>query len=161
MDRASGAPTDSSPETNRLAAAETGLGSVLGRTFISLIVVIGAIYGLTYLLRKLSIKTPFQTKGPLRVLAKQGLSQKSSVYIVSTLNRFLIIGESAQGLTCLSQLTDPDEIEALKQEWGWDEVEGSEPRPSLAPKKSVFAPALRSHMEDIERELREYEEVRR
>ncbi|MCA9438769.1 MAG: FliO/MopB family protein, partial [Candidatus Omnitrophica bacterium] len=161
MDRATGDPTDSSGESRALSTKTASLTTVLGRTILSLFVIIGVIYGLSYLLKNMGVKKPFQTGGPLRVLAKQGLSQKSTVYVVSALNRFLIIGESAQGLTCLSELTDIDDVNRLKKEWGWD---GEPAENSVSPfqsTKSLFAPTLRSHMEDLERELQEYEEVRR
>ena len=161
MDRATGDPSGAVSDKPKLASGAVSLTTVLGRTLISLVVVIGAIYGFTYLLKRMGMKAPFQAGGPLRVLAKQGLSQKSSIYIVATLDRFLIIGESAQGLTCLSELSDPNEIDRLKREWGWDlgpETESPTPFPSG---NKLFAPTLRSHMEDLERELQEYEEARR
>ncbi|MCA9409722.1 MAG: flagellar biosynthetic protein FliO [Candidatus Omnitrophica bacterium] len=161
MDRASKDPIESGQADQRLAPNTASLTSVLGRTILSLLIVIGAIYGLSYGLKRMGMKTAFQTVGPLRVLAKQGLSQKSSIYIVSTLDRFLIIGESAQGLTCLSELSDPDEVDRLKREWGWNATQEEESGSLFQSGKSLFSPTLRSHMDDLERELQEYEEARR
>lgn len=162
MDRAAGqSNSDAADADSSKQLQSASLTSILGKTVLSLLVVVGVIYGLTYALRRLSNQTPFQTAGPLRILARQGLSQKSNVYVVSALNRFLIIGESPQGLTCLSEFTDADEVEELRREWGWDP--GAAPKAAAAPfnPRSLFAPALKSHMDDLERELRSYEEARR
>ncbi len=161
MDRASGTPAQDPAESSVINTSDISLSRILGRTVLSLIVIIGAIYGLTYFLRNLSNRTSYQNAGPLRVLNKQSLSQKSSVYVVSTLNRFLIIGESAQGLTCLSEFNDPEEVENLKREYGWDGNGQTDGSPTFLSGHSKFAPTLKSHMDDLERELQEYEEVRR
>ena len=160
MDRASGIPDHSEEGKVVLSTSNTGLSKILGRTVLSLIIVIGAIYGFTYFLKNLSSKTGLQHTGPLRVLAKQRLSQKSSLYVVSTLNRFLVIGETAQGLTCLSEFKDPAEVEKLKVEWGWDSNPPGDPYSKRSPGRSMFAPTLKSHIDDLERELETYGEAR-
>lgn len=162
MDRAAGqSNSDASAADSSKQLQSASLTGILGKTVLSLLVVVGVIYGLTYALRRIANQTPFQTAGPLRILARQGLSQKSNVYVVSALNRFLIIGESPQGLTCLSEFTDADEVEELRREWGWDP--GAAPKAAAAAfnPRTLFAPALKSHMDDLERELRTYEEARR
>jgi len=153
--RSSGEPLDNPPHLQ----ATTGLGTVFLQVAFSLTVVIGSIYGVGYFLRRYLGKSFLTTAGPLKVLAKHSLSQKSSVYLVGALNRFLVIGESSHGLTCLAEFSDAKEIEKLKDQWGWEWGVPGEKNRLYTPKTSPFRSTLQSHVTDLERELERIKEA--
>jgi flagellar biogenesis protein FliO len=136
-----------------------GLTKILAQLLFSLVLVVGLIYGLSYGLKKFAGRNLFNPSGPLKVLARHSVSQKSSVYLVAAFDRFLIIGESPQGLTCLSQFADPEENEKLRRAWGWEE--SSEPAPSFGSKAAAFTPVFHSHVTELEREIDRFREVSR
>ncbi len=137
----------------------SGLVSLLSKMFFSLFIVVGLIYAVSYAARRWSGSVLLPSTGPLKILARQSLSAKSSVYVVAALDRLLIIGESPQGLTCLSQFDDPEENRKLRETWGWEGAGTKERNRLYSPKTSPFGPSLRSHVEDLERELSRLQEV--
>lgn len=160
MDRAANRTAGPSSVRASLEGSEApGLTKILGQLLFSLLLVVGLIYGLSYGLRRIAGRGLLSPSGPLRVLSKQSVSQKSSVYLVAAFDRFLIIGESPQGLRCLSEFTDPGENEALRRAWGWDRP--GEAPPSFSSKVSSFAPVFHSHVSELEREIDQYREVAR
>jgi flagellar biogenesis protein FliO len=137
----------------RELSAPIGLGGILLQVVVSLGVVVGLIYGGSYLLRRFASGSMLHSTGPLKVLARQSLSQKSTVYVVSALDRFLIIGENSQGLTCLSEFDDPEENLKLREQWGWELGNSAEKNRLYTPRNSPFGPTLDSHVSELEREL--------
>lgn len=125
----------------------------------SLFIVVGVIYAASYAAKRWSGGALLTTTGPLKVLARQSLSSKSSVYIVAAMDRLLIIGETSQGLTCLSQFEDPEENKKIRETWGWEGAGTKERNRLFTPKSSPFGPTLRSHVEDLERELTKFQGV--
>jgi flagellar biogenesis protein FliO len=136
-----------------ITAATTSFASLISKLVLSLLVIIGAIYGLSYLGRNWVGKTLLSTTGPLKVLARQPLSQKHTLYVVSALGRFLIIGEGPQGLACLSQFDDSEENREISETWGWSQPGIQGKGRFLKAAASPFGPSLQSHVEDLEREL--------
>lgn len=134
-----------------------GLTKILAQLLFSLVLVVGLIYGLTYGLRRLAGRNLLNPTGPLKILAKHSVSQKSTVYLVAAFDRFLVIGETPGGLICLSEFTDPEENEERRRVWGWETAE--EPAPSYVPKAASFAPVFKSHVTELEREIDRYREV--
>lgn len=134
-------------------------GSVLSKLVFSLIVIVGVIYGASYAAKRWGAPSFLSTVGPLKILSRQSLSSKSSVYIVAALDRFLIIGETPQGLTCLSQFADPEENQRLREKWGWEGASPGEKNRLYSPSLSPFSPNLQSHVEELERELSRMREV--
>jgi len=137
----------------------TGLGRILAQVVFSLLLIIGAIYFGSYFLNRFFGKSFLNTTGPLKVLAKKSLSQKNSVYVVGALDRFLIIGESPQGLTCLAEFDDPEENRKLQESWGWEWGVPGEKNKLYTEKTSPFGPTLQSHVSELEQELARIREV--
>ena len=161
MDQASGTPGEGSANLDSHETPFGSLGALLSRTLVSLAVIVGLIYAFGQVMRKLGGRSFDSSHGPLRVLLKRPLSQKSNLYVVSALDRYLIIGETAQGLTCLSELSDPEENRRLAEKWDWEVSQPGHRENLFAPGTSPFAPKLRSQVEEIERELEGYQEVGR
>ena len=147
------------PATTQASSQPLEFGSVLSQIALSLLVIVGGIYGVSFLLKRFLGPTLHGSVGPLKILAKQSLSQKSSVYIVATFDRFLVIGESAQGLTCLCEFDDPEKNRMLQEQWGWDWGSPAEKNSLFSPKTSPFNPSLQSHVSELERELERMKEV--
>lgn len=149
--------TDSIPAVT--ATPSLGLTSLMGKVIFSLLVVVGVIYAASYAAKRWQGGALLSNPGPLKVLARQSVSSKSSVYIVAAMDRFLIIGESPQGLTCLSQFDDAEENKRLRETWGWEGTGARDKNRLYTPRTSPFGPALRSHVEELERELSRFQEV--
>jgi len=139
--------------TAAVSLTSSGTGTVLFRVLFSLILIVGLIYGTTHLVRRLGGRALLSTSGPLKVLSRHSLSQKSSIYIVSALDRFLVVGETAQGLTCLSEFTNTEENERLRERWGFDFGAPGETSRLYKAKESPFGPTLNSQVADLEREI--------
>lgn len=137
----------------------TGFGSLIGKMVMSLLLVVGSIYAFSYAARRWTGSALLSTTGPLKVLARQQISQKSSVYVVAAMDRFLIIGESPQGLTCLSQFDDSEENRHIRETWGWDGIGVKSTNRLYSPSTSPFGPSLRSHVDELEREMSRFQEV--
>jgi len=160
MDQAAGRSLPNVQAQTSLEGSEApGLTKILAQLLFSLVLIVGLIYGLSYGLRMMAGRSLLNPAGPLKILSKHSISQKSSVYLVAAFDRFLVIGESPQGLTCLSQFTDLEENEDLRRKWGW---EGSaDSAPSFSSKPNAFAPVFHSHVTELEREIDQYREVSR
>jgi flagellar biogenesis protein FliO len=142
-----------SEKTAVAAESESSVSSFAAKIVLSLLMVLGAIYGISYLARYWMGGTLAVAPGPLKVLARHTISSKHSIYLVAALDRFLIIGESPQGLSCLSQFENGEANRKLREQWGWD---GSHPREAnrlYTPATSPFGPSLKAHVEDLEQEL--------
>ena len=90
-----------------------GGSSVWGwlRTLAALAVVVGLIFGIRLVLRRLGpgAKT---VAGPdaLKVLARSSLSTRHQLYAVRFGRRVVLVGMGPEGLTALGEITDADEI---------------------------------------------------
>jgi flagellar biogenesis protein FliO len=153
--------TDRKPMADQPLVSVSGLEVVpfVGKTILSLLVILGLIYGLSQLLKKWNGGVLLSTAGPLKVLARQTLSSKSTIYVVAAMDRFLIIGENTQGLSCLSQFDDSEENRKIRETWGWDGMGTRERNRLYSPPTSPFRPTLQSHVEEIEREISRLQEV--
>ncbi len=150
---------DTESTVTSTSAPSLGIAPLLSKMVFSLLVVVGVIYAASCAAKRWSGGTLLSSVGPLKVLARQSLSTKSSVYVVAAMDRFLIIGESPQGLTCLSQFEDPVENQRLRETWGWEGTGIKDKNRLYSPKTSPFGPSLRSHVEDLEREISRLQEV--
>lgn len=160
-DRAARKGTAQRTESVAVTAAPSSfdLAPMLSKMVFSLLIVVGVIYAASYAAKRWSGGALLASSGPLKVLARQPLSAKSSVYVVAAMDHLLIIGESPQGLTCLSRIEDAEENRRIRETWGWENA-GMKSRDRLyTPKNSPFGPSLRSHVEDLERELSKFQEV--
>jgi flagellar biogenesis protein FliO len=101
-------------------AADEGLGmaGLLARTLVTLGIVILIIYlvlnvGLRRLMGIQSM--PGAGGGLVKVLERQGLEPKRSVYVVEAAGEFFLVGSADGGLTLLSKL-DPEAVRRLQSE---------------------------------------------
>ncbi len=139
--------------------ATPSLASFVGKLTVSLLVILGGIYAASHALKR-NGRIPFvHAAGPLKVHARHSLSSKSSVYVVAALDRFLIIGESPQGLSILSQFTDPDENLRLREKWGWDSTADANANSVRRGRGATFGPTLQSHVDELEHEISRLREV--
>jgi flagellar biosynthetic protein FliO len=140
-----------------LPPSTQGLWRVLIQIVVSLAVVVVVIIGISWLMRKWGGGSFLTTTGPLKVLSRQNLSNKSSLYVVSALDRFLIIGETSQGLSCLSEFSDSEENRRLRDKWGWEGQTPTANEDLYTPETSPFGPTLRSHVEELQKELTRFQ----
>jgi len=82
------------------------------RMVLVLILVAVAIYGIVFLLKKSSKKTP--NKDPfLKILANAHLGSNRYVHVVSVGNKTWLLGASDGGVSCIGEIDDKDVIDAM------------------------------------------------
>lgn len=120
-------------------------------TFVALLVVVGVI-GLTYrFLKKGGVGLrPGLPTDAVEVLGQSVLANRQAIQIVRIGSRILVLGTSAEGLNTLSEITDPDEVEALSVS-----CKSEKPVRRVQSVVDIFAPrkpaAKRVHREPIRR----------
>lgn len=85
---------------------------------VSLIVVIGFIYLVMVALKIFYVRAsiPLRSQGVVKVIAKEYIDTKKSVFIVEIAGRLLVLGSTDTSLNVLSEITDKDAIEQLKKD---------------------------------------------
>jgi flagellar biogenesis protein FliO len=85
---------------------------------VSLLFVIGVIYLVMIALKYFYVRAaiPIKSEGVLRVLAREYIDTKKVIYIVELADRVLILGSGGDSLTTLSEITDKESIEKIKQQ---------------------------------------------
>ncbi len=94
----------------------------VGRVFISLFFIIGLLYGSLYLLRKgwKQRRIGHAATSEMHVLGRLYLGPKKLLYLVEMPSRILVLGVTDHQISLLSQITDEDEILAIKQSHSTD-----------------------------------------
>jgi len=106
------------------AAARDGSGTVapasdavsdLSRIVLALLVVVGIIFGLRWLARRLSLVPPSgRAVRGVRLLSRTVISPKQHVLLLQVGRRVVVVGDSGgAGMRPLCEITDPDEVAAL------------------------------------------------
>jgi flagellar biosynthetic protein FliO len=90
---------------------------------VALSVVLGVIFGLLWLLRRYVPSVRKTPSGPLRVVARTAISPKQSVALLEVGRRYVLVGITADHLTNLGHIQDPDESFHLR-------TQAMEPRPA-------------------------------
>jgi len=90
---------------------------------VALSVVLGVIFGLLWLLRRYVPSVRKAPAGPLRVVARTAISPKQSVALLEVGRRYVLVGITADHLTNLGHIQDPDESFHLR-------AKALEPRPA-------------------------------
>lgn len=103
-------------------ARETSWTSAAGRLLAGLGVVIAGIFAFVYIARRVTSGGSAPTSSHLKVVSKAWLSSRTSVYLVRVPGKTLVVGESPNGVTLLSEITD----EALVRETGVEPDNGAE-----------------------------------
>ena len=85
---------------------------------ISLIVVIGFIYIVMVALKIFYVRAsiPLRSEGIVKVLAKEYIDTKKTIFIVEVGSRILVLGSTDTNLNVLSEISDPAAIEQLKKD---------------------------------------------
>lgn len=90
---------------------------------VALSVVLGVIFGLLWLLRRYVPSVRKAPPGPLRVVARTTISPKQSVALLEVGRRYVLVGITADHLTNLGHIQDPDESFRLR-------AQAADPRPA-------------------------------
>ena len=92
------------------------LFETLFKLIISLLFVIGLIYVLMIALKFFYVRAsiPLRSEGVVKILAKEYLEDKKSVYVLEFGGRVLLIGATPESLTPIAEVTDSKEIEDIK-----------------------------------------------
>ncbi|MBI4831960.1 MAG: flagellar biosynthetic protein FliO [Candidatus Lindowbacteria bacterium] len=95
-----------------------GSGGLLGaivRTIFSLAIVIGMLYVVLWMIRKLmgSSAGPF-SEGPIRVVGRVYLSPKIVVYFLKLVDELLVLGANAGNISLLATIKDEHEIAQIE-----------------------------------------------
>ena len=86
------------------------------RMILALAVVVALVFALRWAVRRFGRPFgPAGGPGPVRVLARAGVSPRQELLLVRMGRRILLIGAGADGLTALAEATDPEEIAELEQ----------------------------------------------
>lgn len=115
--------SSSSAQTLALPAATPspapGFFSILLRLFFALVITIGLIYltvlGLKMIWDKQGWNVKVDEGKPIRVLSSLHLGPRKSLQIVEVGKKLLVLGVGHEEISCLSEITEPEEIEAVKQ----------------------------------------------
>jgi flagellar protein FliO/FliZ len=85
------------------------------RVTLSLCIVLGLVFGLRWLARKLAIVPPAgASAGGVTVLSRTVLSPKQQVLLLQVGRRIVVVGDAgAAGMRSLCEIDDPDEVAAL------------------------------------------------
>jgi flagellar biogenesis protein FliO len=96
-----------------------GVFSTLLRLFLALIIIVALIvatvFGLKLMLDKKGWNAFSEEGKSIRVLTSTFLAPRKSIHLVEIGKRILVIGAGNEELTCLDVITDPAEIELLRQ----------------------------------------------
>jgi len=95
-------------------AYNPGIASILFKLFISLVIIIGLIYGSIFLLKKFTNKTSPASDQLIKVIGKSYLAPKQSLYIVKMGLTYAVLGVCENSVNLLKELS-PEEVESIKQ----------------------------------------------
>jgi flagellar biogenesis protein FliO len=93
-----------------------------GQLLLAMVIVVGLIVGLGWLLKRLSGGKALHNAGALKLIARANLSAKHQMFLVRMGNRMVLIGAGPQGLSTLSEITDPAEAADLLRAAGFKDT---------------------------------------
>ena len=100
--------------TPAASVAEIGSASSVGGLLLSLLLVLGLIFLLAWLLRRMP-RMNLAAQGPLRIRHSLSLGMKERLLLVEAHGETLLLGVTAQNITCLHRFdTPPPESEPGK-----------------------------------------------
>ena len=80
----------------------------------TLALVIGLIFLFRHVINRFSGRTPATSRtGVVEVLARVGVAPKQQVVLLRIGGRVLLVGQSANGMTTLAEINDPDEVASV------------------------------------------------
>jgi flagellar biogenesis protein FliO len=92
--------------------------STIINILLSLLLIIGLIY-LTIIILKYfynKSKFVFKNQGIIKIIAKEHIDSKKIIYLVDAANKILIVGAGNNELVLLSEITDKETIENIRQQ---------------------------------------------
>ncbi|HAU36557.1 MAG TPA: flagellar biosynthetic protein FliO [Phycisphaerales bacterium] len=92
----------------------TDLGGGWGRTLAALAIVVGLIFLLRWVLRRMGSPSAVR-RGPMEVIARTTVSGRQQLLLVRLGERLLVVGSGPEGMTSLGEVRDPAEVAALTQ----------------------------------------------
>lgn len=99
-------------------SATPASGVDVTRVVMALAAVIGLILVLRWCVRRIAPGAMGKQSRAVQVLARCHASHKQQILIVQVGRRLLVVGESAQGMNTLSEITDPDEVAVMMAQMG-------------------------------------------
>lgn len=106
-------PLRRADSNTELDEQQSSNGPSFGTVLIALSFVVLLAFGVAKLFGKHAPHLPGREVSPVDVLHRQAIDPKNSICIVRVGSRLLVLGSSAAGLTTLSELAEPAEVEAL------------------------------------------------
>lgn len=116
---------DATPSSDQVSLPEEapnpspGFFSTLFRLFLALtlivVLIVATVFGLKLILDKKGWNGFAEEGKSIRVLTSAFLAPRKTIHLVEVGKRILIIGAGNEELTCLDVITDPAEIELLRQ----------------------------------------------
>lgn len=83
------------------------------RTLLALGLVVGLIFALRFVLKRLGGPAALRAAGPVEILLRANLSAKERIYLVRMGGRLLLLGSGAGGLTTLCDVREQEEAARL------------------------------------------------
>ena len=96
-----------------------GLFSTLLRVFLVLVLIVGLIiltvWGVKFVWEKQGWNNLSETGKPIKVLTSTYLAPRKTVHLIEVGKRLLVVGVGKDEMNCLDVITDPQEVESLRQ----------------------------------------------
>lgn len=94
-----------------------------GQLLLAMAIVVGLIFALGWLVKRLGGGKAVSGGGALRLVARANLSPKHQIFLVRLGKRLVLLGAGPQGLATLSEVIDGDEVADLLAAAGVEHVE--------------------------------------
>lgn len=98
------------------------------KAFITMLMIIGLMFGLLIVARKYLFNKPHLTNDHLKVISTLSLQPKKSIFIVKVFNKVMLVGVSDNSMAALGEITDDETLQILesaaqkKQMKGFSEI---------------------------------------
>ncbi|WP_407331065.1 flagellar biosynthetic protein FliO [Enterovibrio sp. 27052020O] len=89
------------------AFAAVSTGENLATTFVALLVVIGVIFGLAWVLKRMQVPSLMGAKSGLKVISQLPLGQKERVLVIDVNGEQVLVGVTPHQITLLKTLDTP------------------------------------------------------
>jgi flagellar protein FliO/FliZ len=114
--------TDEGYVPKRESDSSDGSARAWTQLLLAMGIVVGLIFGLQWLIRRMAGNRVARPNEALKVVAHTGLSPKHQLFLVRMGQRMVLLGSGPQGLSRLAEITDPaearDVLEAAGQKAG-------------------------------------------
>jgi len=103
-------------EESTTTSPSRSLGSLMLRLILSMVVILGLIYGGLMLVKRITRKTRKAPKAEklIRIVDRAMLDQKRAIYLVKVVDRLLVVGVGANDIRTLAQIEDETIVENVQ-----------------------------------------------